>query len=480
MDQLKKQHTYWTICSDCQGNGKINQRASKSKRLHYQRALEAYEKSNGSGVPPKRPITPQLTCLNCKGSGLISADHFPVPDTKNLPHIAIIGGGIGGIALAVACLHRGIPFTLFERDQQFNARSQGYGLTLQQASKAIKGFGLFELKEGVHSTKHVVQDTTGKVIVEWGMRTSTKADDAAPPKRTNVHIPRQALRMALMEQLGETEFIKWDHQFINFETSKSSLQLHFLVDGKPVTHQADLIVGADGIRSSVRNLILNPTQTPLKYLGCMVILGICPLAALNGLQHELLDSETVFQTVNGFERIYMMPFTKDTIMWQFSFPIDEDSAKAISEGGSSSLKRETLKRTKWHCPIPEIVEATLEDQITGYPAYDRDLLTPNLLTDAGPVTLIGDAAHPMSPFKGQGANQALLDALSLARGIMKGCRPNSDWKSQGIRKSVLTTFEKEMLHRSASKVKDSAEACELLHSKAVLREGLLVKGRSLK
>jgi 2-polyprenyl-6-methoxyphenol hydroxylase-like FAD-dependent oxidoreductase len=61
--------------------------------------------------------------------------------------VAIIGGGIGGVALAVACLHRGIPFTIYERDNGFEARSQGYGLTLQQASKAIEGLGVFSLEK---------------------------------------------------------------------------------------------------------------------------------------------------------------------------------------------------------------------------------------------------------------------------------------------------------------------------------------------
>jgi 2-polyprenyl-6-methoxyphenol hydroxylase-like FAD-dependent oxidoreductase len=70
-----------------------------------------------------------------------------IPDTENYPHVAIIGGGIGGVALAVACLHRGIPFTIYERDNGFEARSQGYGLTLQQASKAIEGLGVFSLEE---------------------------------------------------------------------------------------------------------------------------------------------------------------------------------------------------------------------------------------------------------------------------------------------------------------------------------------------
>ena len=86
----------------------------------------------------------------------------------------------------------------------------------------------------------------------------------------------------------------------------------------------------------------------------------------------------------------------------------------------------------------------------------------------------------MSPFKGQGANQALLDALTLARNISTACNPLSKWRETGLREILLTEFEEEMLARSASKVKDSAEAVELLHSKRVLREGDGPKGRCLR
>ena len=86
----------------------------------------------------------------------------------------------------------------------------------------------------------------------------------------------------------------------------------------------------------------------------------------------------------------------------------------------------------------------------------------------------------MSPFKGQGANQALLDALALARGIAKGCRPQSNWRNDGIRANVLNDFEAEMLERSSIKVKDSADAAKFLHSEVVLHEGDEPRGKVLK
>ncbi|HEY4629333.1 MAG TPA: FAD-dependent monooxygenase, partial [Flavobacterium sp.] len=154
--------------------------------------------------------------------------------------------------------------------------------------------------------------------------------------------------------------------------------------------------------------------------------------------------------------------------------------KALSSQGPQALKEEACRRTQWHDPIPQILAATLEAQISGYPVYDRELLTSELLEKRGQVTLIGDAAHPMSPFKGQGANQALLDAITLARGISKGCNSLSNWRKVGVRECVLNEFESEMLERSAVKVKDSAEAAKFLHSEIVLHEGDEPRGRFLK
>lgn len=478
MKEAEIERRSWCICQECQGKGKKSRKLTKKMRLIYQAAYDQFEKTGGNGVAPVKPKGHLSLCLNCNGSGLIQSSSCPLANNENYPHVAIVGGGIGGVALAVACLHRGIPYTLYERDLNFNARSQGYGLTLQQASKAISGLGILSLEDGVISTKHVVHTIDGKVIGEWGMRKWVPEKTNTGDKRSNVHIARQSLRSALLDQLGSHDTVLWNHQLVDFkETESDGLLLSFQVDGEVKTAKADLLVGADGIRSSVRRLLIGEDIAPLRYLGCIVILGICPLSALENLHSPLLDSATVFQTANGNERIYIMPYSSDSVMWQLSFPMSENEAKALSDRGSQALKEEACRRTLWHDPIPQILAATQAAQISGYPVYDREILDAEWLK--GKVTLIGDAAHPMSPFKGQGANQALLDALALARGISSACG-SSHWKKDGIRKAVLVDYEEEMIVRSAIKVKDSADAAKFLHSEMVLIEGDEPRGSCVK
>ena len=476
--------THFTFCPECQGSGKQKRRIKKKVQLRYQAELAAFEKSNFEGIAPVRPEGTFFSCPDCAGSGIIPTENFPLPD-ENIPHVAIIGAGIGGIALAIGCLHRGIPFTIYEKDGSFNERSQGYGLTLQQARKTLENFGIFNLENGIISNHHVVHDPDGKIVGQWGMRKWLGKVDKFTTQnniqKSNIHIARQNLRLQLLQQLGGENKVRWNHQFIGCKKdADGKLHLQFLENNNPKSYHADLLIGADGIRSAVRNTIIPEEKFPLRYLGCMVILGICELPKLQYLENSLLDSATVFQTANGKERIYMMPFDENSIMWQLSFPIEEQTAINLSAAGKLALKNEAIRRTPFHSPIPEILQLTEENKITGYPVYDRDLLTSEMLKNADSVTLLGDAAHPMSPFKGQGANQALLDALSLAREIFKKFKPSSNWKTVGIREAVLKDFEKEMLERTSTKVKDSAAAAEFLHSEIALYEGNEPRGRVLK
>lgn len=467
-------------CPICYSRGKI---ATLSKRMksRYEKNLKLFEQGKLWVTKPKLLVAHEDSCKYCAGTGLQTSEDFPKIDTKNFPHVAIIGAGIGGVALALALLHRGIPYTLYERDESFDARSQGYGLTLQQASKALKWFGILELEHTITSTMHIVHDIKGKVIGEWGRKRLGIQDADIPNKRRNMHISRQALRSEFISALWGDKEIQWWYR-LQCISHKANwlLDLEFEIGGVKKYTQADLVVGADGIRSSIRTQLIGDEISPLEYLGCIVILGICSLDLLSGISSSLLDGRTVFQTVNGRERIYMMPYDSSSLMWQLSFPMSEDDAKILSKKWADALKQEALKRLwAWHAPIPEILTYTPVSRITWYPVYDRKALDPEWLKNFWNITLLWDAMHPMSPFKGQGANQAILDALELARAIYTQCGSESRWREQWLRTTLLEDFETQMLKRSRVKVQDSAKQARLLHSEAVLHDGDMPRGRTI-
>jgi salicylate hydroxylase len=179
----------------------------------------------------------------------------------------------------------------------------------------------------------------------------------------------------------------------------------------------------------------------------------------------------------------MMPFSSTEYMWQLSFPLSERTAADLAARGAHALHEEALQRCgEWHAPIPDIVLATPLDLVSGYPVYDQPILQPDDLQSSEPnrprrVTCVGDAIHCMSPFKGQGANQALLDALSLARTLYQMVLAKNGDKVSGhdIEKAILE-YELEMLKRSAVKVNASAEAAHFLHTPIAIQVGNVTRG----
>ena len=115
-----------------------------------------------------------------------------------------------------------------------------------------------------------------------------------------------------------------------------------------------------------------------------------------------------------------------------------------------------------------MLRASREELICGTPVYDRS--APTLATRACRAVLIGDAAHPMSPFKGQGANQALLDAISLAQALHS---------AKHTLDTALDAYQLEMTRRAVSKVRGSRAMVQRLHSDTVLSTDAVAAARGI-
>ena len=436
--------------------------------------------------------------------------------------VSIIGGGIGGAALALALKLRNIPYLLFEKDSNINVRKQGYGLTLQQSVSGLKILGIEKdelLEHGVVSTSHFSFSSTGKLIGQYGRarklenpiivfskegnvnKDNNEIDQnvqkAYGSQRHNIHIGRQKLRELLLGRLNE-ESIKWGKKLESCKedlhaNSQAPITLKFS-DGS--IHRSLVVVAADGIYSNLRHLKSLETDT-LRYLGVVVILGIS-----DGVIKEASNGDRVqVQWLDGTTRVFCMPFDVNHTMWQLSFPIEDESEAIKISATTESLQQKALDLCScWPYPLGDLIQSTLKSDISGHPVYDREILQRESLEvqkltsisdmdnanksnrnlhknecdhytntmRRSKITFLGDAAHPMSPFKGQGANQAILDAVVLARSLYSS---NLMQPHKQSLENALCQYEEDMMERSASKVWKSRLAVKHLHSKDALAVG---------
>ncbi|MBW8723922.1 MAG: flavin-dependent oxidoreductase [Inquilinus limosus] len=324
----------------------------------------------------------------------------------------IVGGGIGGLTAALMLQARGIGCAVFE--QATEPREVGVGInTLPHAIQELAGLGLLDRLDAVAIRTRELLYTNRFGQIVW--REPRGLDAGFPVPQFSIHRGRLhgVLHKAARERLGGE--IHHGRRLAGFEQTETEVVAHF-VDrhGAPAgTVRGDVLVGADGIHSIVRDT-LYPDQGPPSWNGVMIWRGAIDWPAY-------MDGRTMIVAGGMQAKVVLYPIAPGTAAdrrltnWAVCARIGDGSTPPPRREDWSRPGRldEMLPHAR-RFALPEaditgIVTATPE--FWEYPMCDRDPLP---RWRHGRVTLLGDAAHPMYPVGSNGASQAILDARALA------------------------------------------------------------------
>lgn len=367
--------------------------------------------------------------------------------------VGIAGGGVGGLALAAKLTDLGLRCVVFERDASRSDRRQGYGITLNDFNKALAGLGILDecRARNTWSHAHWTFGAQGEVLGYhgWAFLSDTEGKS---PNTGNLRLPRNELRALLLSRLPDG-VVRWGCKVASYRERDDGVDV--TLDSGEVVPCA-VLVGADGVRSVVRRQ--KEPQGSLDYLGVVICTGFTEL------RDPLLHRQG-FYTIDGRSRLFTMPYREATeaeaplTMWQLSVGVEsEEEARAVAAGGVAAAEAFVREHSAgWHEPFPSMLDATDWDTVWAGPLFDRKPLRPLRAGQQTRVTVLGDAAHPMSPFKGQGAQSALYDAWQI-----------SEWLQQAPPGKALACYEREMITRGGGKAAASREAAHLYHTPAAL------------
>ena len=409
---------------------------------------------------------PHLTFLKLSALHLITKNNLP---TMSNFDVAVVGAGLGGVTLASVLQKRGVKVTVYERETSSISRNQGGTLDMHPHSgqRALELAGLMEefLKIAHPEADEMkIIDQNGNVTYEeseepkggpqHGGRPGEQPPEGGlpgegPPGRDRPEVDRGQLRQILLSTL-QPGTVKWGHTLSSCKLVGDKVELQF--SEPDFATSADILVGADGTWSRVRPVLspAKPEYTGVTFVDIQltdVDNKLPELAKLvgKGSLFALGNNKGLIAQRNSGNRVRIYVAFRAGISWAE----ESNIAELVKESKFSEVQEILLSRfSDW---LPSVLKLISSCDIQTSTFAIRQLFSlpsTHSWTSNGRVTLIGDAAHVMVPFAGEGANLAMLDGAELAEAI-------ANCKDVPSLKANVEAFEREMLGRSKNATEES-------------------------
>ena len=340
--------------------------------------------------------------------------------------VVIVGAGVGGLCAAIALRRSGLEVVVLE--QATAMREVGAGILLWPNAMRV----LQRLEVGA-----AVEDA-GTAAADAALRSSRGASLGAGPAEKDVArvdaptvvVHRGLLQSILLAALDQ-HILRLGAKCVGVSQDAEGVTVS-LADGS--TEHGDLVVGADGLNSQVRTVLVG--DGPPRYSGYTAWRGIVPL------DRSLADRLRTGESWGRGCLFGVAMLGGSQAYWWASARTGE------RVGGSTAEEKAAVERRFkiWHEPIPDLIDATLEQAIVRSCQYDRP---PLRRWSEGRVGLLGDAAHPMLASLGQGACQAIEDAAALGDAVGASSDVTLALRAYGARRAPPAAAVVRRSHRVA-------------------------------
>ncbi|WP_370935621.1 FAD-dependent oxidoreductase [Amycolatopsis sp. cg13] len=401
--------------------------------------------------------------------------------------VAVVGGGTGGLCLAHGLSRAGIEVAVYERSRTRADRLQGYRVHIAPMGSAA----LHECLPTAAWEQFLA--TTGESKGVFGFVTEQMRELAvldAPPSEDPAAAHHSASRISMHQVLssGLDGILWYDKEFVRYETGPKGVGLHF-ADG--TTAEADLVIGADGANSRVRAQLLPHAKRV--DTGIRTVIGKFPLTdESRALLPERLATAPTYVLPPAGSGMFTAPHefsaasvndetatvdpvlfdnTSSYVMWSYGAKAERFPAD-LAELDPPALRSLMLERIRdWHPGFSRLVAGSLDATVAMLPIRTS---VPVREWETGPVTLLGDAVHSMTPFRGIGANIALRDAQVLCRTLSRG----------GDVTAAVADYERQMRKYAYPQVRGSLRSAEQFvtesrFSRSTMRASMAAMGAGL-
>lgn len=363
--------------------------------------------------------------------------------------IAIVGGGPGGLTLAKLLQQKDVNVTVYERDLNKEARLQGATLDLHEESglEALRRANLLKQFYANHRPDagklRVVDEKAVIKMDDHLLNTNNNHTETRP------EIDRAPLRNILLQSL-EPGTLVWNSQFASMDKQENGWLLHFK---NGTSAYADLVIAADGANSKIRPYI---TAIQPVYSGITIVEGNIYHGEKNapklwnltkgGKIFALGGEQSIILSAKGDGSLSFYTGCKVAESWTENSGIDFNNKAQVFEWFKTAF-------SSWDAVWQELF-STNEIWFVPRPQYHFPL--DQYWIALPDITIIGDAAHRMPPYAGEGVNMAMQDAFELAE-----CLTSNHFSDT---QTAIACYEKQMRQRASAVTKDTLESTELLHS----------------